>query len=85
VAPGQGEWEREVKVTRKRKVGTVDYSEVIGTIEHWLQYNGRRGVHPYESHEESARAMEPGDCQKALWEIGEALDRAKRSTGVTVQ
>lgn len=63
-----------------KKKSSPDYSGVIAAIEHHLQYNGRRGVHPYESHEEAARATEPGDCERALWEIAEELDKAKRRT-----
>lgn len=53
-----------------------DYLDVIRTIEHYLQHS--TGVHPYDSHEEAARSMEPGDCERVLWEIGAALDKAKR-------
>jgi len=54
-----------------------NYGEVIRVIEHYLQYDGRGGIHPYESHEEAADAMEPGDAERALVAIGQALDRVK--------
>lgn len=61
---------------KTESVKSPDYAEVISTIEHHLQHD--RGVHPYESHEEAARASESGDAWRALIEIGAALDKAKR-------
>lgn len=56
--------------------GSPDYTNVIRTIEHYLQYGS--GHHPHASHEEAAREMASGDAQRALQEIGAMLDQAKR-------
>lgn len=56
-----------------------DLSEVLSVIEHWLQHG--TGTHPHGSYADAARAMEPGDAQRALVSIGEAMDRA--ATGLT--
>lgn len=56
-----------------------DYSNVIRVIEHHLQCG--TGAWPYDSHEETARALGDRDAQRALVEIGIALDRVKRSCG----
>ena len=53
-----------------------DYFNVISTIEHHLQHG--TGSWPYESHEDTANHLEPGDAWRALVEIGAALDKAKR-------
>lgn len=53
-----------------------DYIEVIKTIKHHLQYGA--GAWSDESHEECARSLECGDAQRALVEIGAALDRVNR-------
>lgn len=53
-----------------------DYSRVIQIIEHYLQHG--TDTHPDENHEEAARSLESGDAQRALVEIGAAMDRAKR-------
>lgn len=52
-----------------------DYAEVIRVIEHHLQC--RTPSWPYDSHQETAQALESGDAHRALVEIGAALDEIK--------
>jgi hypothetical protein len=64
----------------RKTAKSPDYSAVIDVIEHYLQFGS--GSHPYENHEESARATTDGDAWRALVEIGEALDRAKKRSAI---
>lgn len=56
-----------------------EYAGVINALEHLLRFDGSVGF-PGGSHEDAARALEPGDAHRYLMEVAAELDKVKSTS-----